>query len=104
MRSIMALPHLPLELVTVQTVLDLRNAFKFQDKRVAGHVDVFLNDYFIKHYVEEGCMFPPRFWNVCGKHIRTNNSAESSHNFLNKHVHGVLTRWRFISIIRHRWM
>ena len=47
-------------------------------------------------------MYPPRLWNVCGKHIRTNNSAESSHNFLNKRVQGALTPWRFISIIQQQ--
>ena len=99
-RSIMAIPHLPLEPVAVETVLDIRKAFKFADKRVVRHVDVFVNDYFVENYVEDGCMYPPRLWSVCGKHIRTNNSAASSHNFLNKRVQGALTPWLFISIIQ----
>ena len=99
-RCIMALPHLPIVLVTQETVMDIRNTFKIKDRRTAGNVDVFINDYFIKHYVENGCSYPPRFWNVCGQQTRTNNCAESSHNFLNEKVKGSLTPWRFISIIQ----
>ena len=99
-RCIMALPHLPLALVTQETVLDIRNAFRIKDRRTAGNVDVFVNDYLIRYYIEEGCPYPPRFWNVCGKHVRTNNSAESSHNFLNKQVRGSLTPWHFIATIQ----
>ena len=101
-RCIMALPHLPLALVTQETVLDIRNAFKIKDRRTAGNVDVFDNDYLIRYYIEEGCPYPPRFWNVCGKHVRTNNSAESSHNFFNKQVRGSLTPCHFIAIIQLR--
>ena len=101
-RCLMALPHLPLELVTEETILDIRKAFKIKDRRVAGNVDVFINDYLIKYYVEEGCVYPPPFWNVCGELVRTNNSAESSHCFLNRKVEGSLTAWRFIAIIQRQ--
>ena len=96
----MALPHLPLELVTQETILDIRKAFQIKNGRIGWNVDLFINDYLIKYSVEKGCLHPPRFWNVCGKLIRTNNSAETSHNFLNERVKGSLTPWRFIAIIQ----
>ena len=60
-RCLMALPHLPLELVTEETILNIRKAFKIKNRHVAGNVDVFINDYLIKYYVEEGCVYPRLF-------------------------------------------
>ena len=65
-RCIMALPHLTLALVTQETVLGIRNAFKIKDRRTAGNVDVFVNDYLIRYYIEEGCPILPAFGTSVG--------------------------------------
>ena len=58
-RCVMAFQHLPLELVTQETTVDIRKSFKNKDKRVTGNVDVFIFDYPIKYSVEEGCIYQP---------------------------------------------
>ena len=84
-RAIMMLPLVPLDLIGVD-VLDIiisrwRDAFQ-------QHGTLFddLRGSLIRNYLRPNARFPKHIWCVCGRAIRTNNSAESSHAGLNSSV------------------
>ena len=84
-RAVMMLPFLPIDLITVDVV---RMIFGRWAAAFPGRAGVFAKLYrhVIKNYVGPTARFPVPLWCVCGRSIRTNNAAESSHAVLNASV------------------
>ena len=84
-RAIMMLPLLPLDLITIEVVNMIfgRWSAGFPD-RAADFAK--LHRHVLKNYVGPRARFPVELWCVCGRSIRTNNAAESSHAVLNASV------------------
>ena len=83
-RALMMLPLLPVDLITVEVVDLIIGRWKsaFQQRPDFDE----LRDYIVRTYVGPNASFKKEIWCVCGKSIRTNNAAESSHAVLNTHV------------------
>ena len=84
-RAVMMLPLLPLDLITTEVVAMIfeRWAAAFPE-RAADFAK--LHRHVMKNYVGRRARFPVQLWCVCGRSIRTNNAAESSHVVLNASV------------------
>ena len=83
-RGLVMLPLLPDDLITVEVVDLIIGKWKsaFQQRPDFDE----LRDYLVRNYVGSNASFKKEIWCACGKSIRTNNAAESSHAVLNSYV------------------
>ena len=91
-RSLMMLPLLPLDLISVEVVDLIVWRWKMRFRSPEEHNDqrknVFdgLRNYIVNTYVRAGAQFTREIWRVSGRATRTNSAAESSHAVLNSSV------------------
>ena len=91
-RALMMIPLLPLDLITIEVVDMIIMMWKSFPRGEGSGVDkrkkAFdeLGNRLVNKYVRPGSTFERSSWCVCGRSIRTNNAAESSHAALNASV------------------
>ena len=91
-RALMMIPLLPLDLIAVDVVdmivMRWKNFPRGDGRNPDNRKKAFdeLRNRLVRKYVRPGAIFDRTSWCVCGRTIRTNNAAESSHAALNASV------------------
>ena len=105
-RRLMMLPLLPVGLIGEDVLTAINDEWKSVETYSGGEFLQTINyirrtyiGYVKSNGVFKAAIFPPTLWNVCGLKTRTNNSAESVHNRLNKKSGGGVSLFRFLMII-----